>query len=50
MLKLDSILIPKGTLIHIDGMPFEIKEDTYVLGIAENTKLTTQLKAGVKNE
>ena len=50
LLKLDSILVPKGTLIHIDGMPFEIKEDTYVLGIAENTKLTTQLKAEAKNE
>ena len=46
---LDQIFVPKGTLIHIDSMPFEIKEDTYVLGFNENAELTTQLKAGVEN-
>ncbi|WP_180155231.1 hypothetical protein [Acinetobacter sp. YH12045] len=47
---LDQIFVPKGTLIHIDGMPFEIKEDTYVLGFNENAKLTTQLRIGAKDD
>ena len=50
MSELDQIFVPKGTLIHIDGMPFKVKEDIYVLGFAENAKLTTQLKAGVEND
>ncbi len=49
MSELDQIFVPKGTLIHIDGMPFEVKEDIYVLGFAENAKFTTQLKVGVEN-
>lgn len=47
---LDQIFVPKGTLIHIDGMPFEIKEDTYVLGFNENAELTTQLRIGAKDD
>ena len=47
---LDQIFVPKGTLIHIEGMPFEIKEDTYVLGFNGNAELTTQLRIGAKDD
>lgn len=47
---LDQIFVPKGTLIHIDGMPFEIKEDTCVLGFSGNAELTTQLRIGAKDD
>ncbi len=42
--KVEKILIPKGTLIHIDGLPFEIKQNTEVLGVKANLRLTDQLK------
>ena len=48
--NLDQIFVPKGTLIHIEGMPFEIKEDTYVLGFNGNAELTTQLRIGAKDD
>lgn len=31
-------------------MPFEIKEDTYVLGFKGNAELTTQLRIGAKDD
>lgn len=42
--KVESILIPIGTRIHIDGMPFTLKNDIQVLGVKANLKLTDQLK------
>lgn len=32
----NEVTIPAGTLIHVGGLPFEIKEDTRVYGSAEN--------------
>ena len=33
-----------------ENMPFEIKEDTYVLGFNGNAELTTQLRIGAKDD
>ena len=35
----EFITIPKGTVIKIKGIPFELKEDTKVLGLESNYKL-----------
>lgn len=37
--KQKKLLLPKGTLIHIKGLPFKIKEDTYIDGDINNYKL-----------
>ncbi|MDR1007837.1 MAG: hypothetical protein LBL65_04635 [Campylobacteraceae bacterium] len=39
--ELDVIVIPKGTVIHFKAMPFQLKEDTVVLGRKENYQLAT---------
>lgn len=36
---LDEIKFPTDTLIHVRGMPFELKAGTPVYGRAENAKL-----------
>ena len=36
---MDEIKFLKGRLIHINGIPFELKEDTIVLGNKKNLKI-----------
>lgn len=35
----DRIMFPKGTLIKIDAIPFELSVDTVVLGDSKNLQL-----------
>ena len=37
--SIETIVIPKGTLIHLNGIPFRLKGDTKVLGLMSNYKL-----------
>mgnify|MGYP003590760724 CR=1 FL=1 len=32
----DDLVIPKGTLIHVNGIPFELRDDTTVIGTQAN--------------
>ena len=32
----DDLVIPKGTLIHVKGIPFELRDDTTVIGTQAN--------------
>ncbi|MFX4154257.1 hypothetical protein ACOL23_04860 [Aliarcobacter butzleri] len=41
--ELENIVVPKGTLIHINGIPFELPEDTTVLGLQSNLDLAFNL-------
>ena len=34
--QVESITIPAGTLVRVQGMPFELAADTAVLGRVEN--------------
>lgn len=45
--KIDRIQIPKGTLIHIEGMPFSLESDTVVLGVATNLALFSSVRVTV---
>ncbi|MBP6901034.1 MAG: hypothetical protein KBC73_13145, partial [Burkholderiaceae bacterium] len=36
---MDQITVPAGTIIHINGMPFELPHSTPVLGRADNYRL-----------
>lgn len=38
-----TVIIEKGTKFQINGIPFEFKEDTEVLGIKENLALAKEL-------
>ncbi len=40
---LDEIVLKKGTVIHVAGFPFELKDDVVVLGKLENAELVTIL-------
>ena len=35
----DKFTLPKGTIIKISGLPFELMNDTVISGNAENYKL-----------
>ncbi|MFW3325350.1 hypothetical protein ACN9JZ_03500 [Aliarcobacter butzleri] len=37
--ELEILTISKGTLIHINGIPFELSEDAKVLGLQSNLHL-----------
>ena len=37
------MIIKKDTLIHLNGIPFKLTEDTKVLGGEENLKLALEL-------
>ncbi len=37
------MVIEKGTVIHLNGIPFKLSEDTQVLGNDENLKLAKEL-------
>lgn len=37
--ELEELTIPKGTVIHLKGIPFELPEDTKVLGLKSNFEL-----------
>lgn len=41
--ELENVVVPKGTLIHINGIPFELPEDTTVLGLQSNLELAFKL-------
>lgn len=41
--ELENIVVPKGTLIHINGIPFELSQDTNVLGLQSNLELAFSL-------
>lgn len=36
---MDEITIRKGSIIHVEGIPFELKADIQVLGNAKNLAL-----------
>lgn len=40
--NLEELTIPKGTVIHLRGIPFELPEDTKVLGLQSNLDLANQ--------
>ena len=37
--ELEELTIPKGTVIHLRSIPFELPEDTKVLGLKSNLEL-----------
>lgn len=37
--ELEKLTIPKGTIIHLRGIPFELPEDTKALGLQNNLDL-----------
>ncbi len=37
--ELETLTISKGTLIHINGIPFELSKDTKVMGLQSNLDL-----------
>lgn len=39
MKKLEELTISKGTIIHLNGIPFELSKDTDVLGLKDNLNL-----------
>ncbi|OCL99546.1 hypothetical protein AAX29_00587 [Aliarcobacter thereius] len=39
MKKLEELIISKGTIIHLNGIPFELSQDTNVLGLQSNLDL-----------
>ena len=41
-LEIDMV-IEKGTVIHLNGIPFKLSEDTQVLGSDESLKLAKEL-------
>jgi hypothetical protein len=42
-MELDEISVPEGTLIHIGGIPFRLKEDTVLLGKQANYNLAMDI-------
>ena len=48
--KLDEIVIKAGETLHLNGMPFQLKEDTVVLGFAENFNLAKNERKGSCSE
>ena len=44
--ELENVVVPKGTLIHLNGIPFELPEDTTVLGLESNLELALNWKLG----
>lgn len=34
--SVDKVILKKGTIVHINGFPVELSEDTKVLGFLEN--------------
>jgi hypothetical protein len=42
LVPLDEIKIEAGTVIHIHGIPFKLKDDVVVLGREANLKLTQE--------
>jgi hypothetical protein len=41
MENLDRIVVPKDTVIHIGGLPFQLEQDTTVLGRESNYNLVS---------
>ncbi|MCG3655984.1 hypothetical protein L5F23_04565 [Aliarcobacter butzleri] len=41
--ELETLTISKGTLIHINGIPFELSKDTKVMGLQSNLDLAFNL-------
>lgn len=37
------MIIEKGTVIKLNGIPFELKEDAFVIGDEDNLKLANDL-------
>lgn len=46
--ELDKIIVKKGNIIKIEGIPFQTNEDVEVLGKNENAKLVHRLKNEIK--
>ncbi|WP_323669131.1 hypothetical protein [Aliarcobacter butzleri] len=40
---LEELTISKGTIIHLNSIPFELSEDTKVLGLQSNLELAFSL-------
>lgn len=47
---LEELTIPKGTVIHLRGIPFELPEDTKVLGLQSNLDLANNQDNAVFNQ
>ena len=41
--RAEMLVIPAGTMIKINGIPFTLKEDTEVYGLKSNLKLALEL-------
>jgi len=50
MPELDEIKLPTDTLIHIGGMPFEVKAGTVIYGRESNLKLAQGEGMGIHGE
>jgi len=48
--ELEEIGIARGTIIHIDGIPYELAQDTVVLGRVDNSMRPHVLSEGVEAE
>lgn len=46
--ELEELTIPKGTIVKINGIPFELPEDTKVLGLESNLRLALDWKPSCK--
>jgi len=42
--NLEKLIAPKGTIIQINGFPFELPQDTNILGLQENLDLALNWK------
>lgn len=42
--KVEVLNIKKGTIIKIQGIPFELKDDTEVFGLQTNLELVSKLE------
>ena len=48
MSERNAVVIPAGTVIHVGGLPFEMKTDTVVYGHADNLAEGLQAIAAAK--
>lgn len=42
---METVTLPKGTIVKFQGIPFELPEDTPVIGTQKNLEYAQQLRA-----
>jgi len=48
--KEEIIIMKRGTIIKLNGIPFELASDTRVIGLLNNYKLALKLDGSVSEE